>query len=111
MQRHRKAVGSILPNAEVMWGMEPPSIDAVSKTYTTWFNEAWRFAQDRFTKDLQAATQLARCTNPTEALAVEAEFASKMAADYLAEGQKIVELIGELATKISASPQVRRTHH
>src|SRR5207249_3050409 len=118
MPRHSKTVGSILPNAEAMSSTEPPSIDAVTKTYTAWFNqasrlrdEALRFAQDRFTKDLEAATQLARCTNPTEAFAVEAEFASKMAADYLAEGQKIVELMGELATEISSGPKVGRTHH
>ena len=43
--------------------------------------------------------------------ALEAEFASKTAADYLAEGQKMVELIRELAEGVSSSPKAHKTHH
>ena len=43
--------------------------------------------------------------------AVQAEFANKMAADYFAEGQKIVELMGEMAKEISSSPKSDRAHH
>jgi hypothetical protein len=88
--------------------MDPQSIDAVTRSYRTWFDqasrmrdEAVRFAQDRFEKEIEAAVQLARCTNPTDAFTVQAEFATKMAADYLAEGQKIVALMGDMATEIS----------
>ena len=66
--------------------------------------------QERFTKELEAAAQLARCTNPTEMFAVQAEFANKLAADYFAEGQKMAELMGEMAKEIS-SPASDKAHH
>ena len=62
-------------------------------------------------KELEAAVKLAGCTDPTEAFAVQAEFANKMAADYFEEGQKIVELMGEIAKEISSSPKPDRAHH
>jgi hypothetical protein len=118
MQKHSKTARATFPDAQLMWNMDLPSIEAVTKTYTAWFDKAsrlrdevMRFAQDRFTKDLEAATQLARCTNPSEALALEAEVATKIAADYLAEGQRIVELMGELAKEVSAGPKAGRAHH
>src|SRR5437867_2518157 len=99
MQRHSKTVHPTRPNAKAMWNMDPRAIEAASKTYRAWFSQAnrmrdetMRFAQERLTKELEVAVQLARCTNPTEAFAVQAEFANTAAADYLAEGEKIVEL-------------------
>jgi len=118
MQRHIKAVEPTIPNVETMWNMDPQSIEAVTKTYRAWFSQAnrmrdetIRFAQERFSKELEAAAQLARCTDPSEVFAVQAEFANKMAADYFAESQKIVELIGEMAKEISSSPTSGKAHH
>jgi hypothetical protein len=118
MQRHSKAVEPTVPTAESMWNMDPQSIEAMTKTYRAWFSQAnrmrdetMRFAQERFTKELEAAVQLARCTNPTEAFAVQAEFANRMATDYFAESQKMVELMGEMAKQISSSPKSHRAHH
>jgi hypothetical protein len=112
MQRHSKGVEPTLPVAEVMWNMDPQSIEAVTKSYRAWLrqanrmrDEAMRFAQERFTKEIEAAVQLARCTNPSEAFALQAEFANQIAADYFAEGQKIVEIMGEMAKEISSSPK------
>ncbi|HEY3180656.1 MAG TPA: phasin family protein [Casimicrobiaceae bacterium] len=118
MQRHIKGVEGPFPSAETMWNMDPQSFEAVTKTYTAWFNQAnrmrdetIRFVQERFTKEVEAAVKLAGCTNPTEALAVQAEFANRLAADYFEEGQKIVELMGEMAKEISSSPRPGRAHH
>lgn len=118
MQKHSRTADHDPFHAEILWGMGPQSIDAVTKAYGVWFNqankmrdEAVRFAQDRFAKELEAAVQLARCTNPTEAFTVQAEFASKMAADYLAEGQKMVELMGEIAKEAASSPAATTAHH
>jgi hypothetical protein len=118
MQRHSKAVQPHVPNAETMWNMDPQSIETMTKAYRAWVSQAnrmrdetMRFANERFTKELDAAVQLARCTNPNEALAVQAEFANKMAEDYLAEGKKIVELMGEMAKQISPSPKSNKSHH
>jgi hypothetical protein len=118
MQRHIKAVEGPFPNAEAMWNMDPQSFEAVTNTYRAWFNQAnrvrdetIRFVQERFRKELEAAVKLAGCTNPTEAFAVQAEFANKMAADYFEEGQKIVELMGEIAKEIPSSRKSDRAHH
>jgi hypothetical protein len=101
-----------------MWNMDPRSIATVAKAYGTWASQASRmrdetirFAQERFTKELDAAVQLARCTNANEALAVQTEFANKMAEDYLAEGKKLVELMGEIAKELASSPKSSRAHH
>ncbi len=118
MQRHSKAVEPNFSSAEAMWNMDPKSIETVTKAYRAWFSQAnrmrdetMRFAHERFTKELDATVQLARCTNPNEALALQAEFASKMAEDYFAEGKKMVELMGEMAREISSGSKSYRAHH
>jgi hypothetical protein len=55
--------------------------------------------------------RFAHCTNPTEALTLQAEFANKMAADYLAEGQKMVELMGAIAKEATSSPASGNANH
>ena len=118
MQRHSKAVPSPTANPEAKWNLDPQSIDAVAKAYAAWFSQAkrmqdetMRFAQERLKKELAVAVQLTRCTNPNEALAVQAKFANTMAEDYLAEGQRIVEMMGRMAKEISPNPKSNRTHH
>ena len=117
MRRHVKAVELTVPNPEAMWNMDPQAIETVTRTYRAWFNQAsrmhdetMRFAHERFTKELDAAMQLVGCTNPTEAFAVQVEFANNMAADYIAEGQKMVNLMSEIARGISMSPESDRAH-
>jgi hypothetical protein len=46
--------------------------------------------------------------NPADALAVQTEFARKMAEDYFAEGQKLVDLMGEMTKELSSKP---KAHH
>jgi hypothetical protein len=96
------------------------STDLVTKAYTAWLDqankvndEAFRFAHDRLAKDLEAAAHLARCSEPNEALTLQMEFASKMAADYLAEGQKMLELVGQLnmATRLGPGQNTQGRHH
>ena len=96
------------------------SSDLVTKAYSAWLNqankmndEAFRFAHDRLAKDLEAAAHLARCSEPNEALALQMEFASKMAADYLAEGQKMLELVGQLnmAPRLESGQNTRGRQH
>jgi hypothetical protein len=110
MQRHAKDVEPTA--AGMMWNIDPQSIEAVTNTYRAWLSQAnkmqeetMRFVQDRFTKELEAAAQLARCTNPMDALALQAQVAQKRATDYFEEGQKLVELSSEIAKEISSSPK------
>ena len=118
MQRHTKAVEPTPLIAETVWNMNPRSVETVTQTYKAWLDqtnkiqeETIRFAQERFAKDLEAAAQLARCSNPTEAIAVQTEFANTMAADYLLESQKVVEMMGEIAKQISSLPSSHKAHH
>ncbi len=104
MATHGKSTDAIPARDAAIWSMSPSSMDVVTKAYTAWLDqanklndEAFRFAHDRLAKDLAAAAHLVRCSEPNEALALQMEFASKMAADYLAEGQKMLQLVGQLA--------------
>jgi hypothetical protein len=115
MQRPSKAVETPIPDLEAMWNIDPQMIETMSKTYRTWLeqanrmrDEAFRFTQERFTKEMDAAVRLSRCMNPTEALAVQTEFARNMAADYFAEGEKLVGLMGEITKELTPKP---RAHH
>ena len=115
MQRHSKAVEHAVTNPQLVWNLDPKAIEALSETYRTWFDqanrmrdEAIRFTQERFTKEVDAAVQLCRCTNPTEALTVQTEFARTMAADYLAEGKKFVGFMDEMTKELSSSV---KAHH
>ncbi len=117
MQRQKRTVESSSSDTNVVWGMDPQSIDVVTKTYQAWLSqakrmgdEAARFAQDRFEKELEVGARLARCASPTEAFTLQAEFVSKMAADYLAEGQKMAELMGEIVKEVASSPTASPRH-
>ena len=106
MATHRKSTDAVSVHDAAFWTMSRSSTDLVTQAYAAWLdrankvnNEAFRFAHDRLAKDLEAATHLVRCSEPNEALTFQMEFANKMAADYLAEGQKMLELISQLATE------------
>ena len=118
MQRHSKTIEPTPSNVEAMWTIDPQSFDAIAKAYAALFSQAkrmqdetLRFAEERFKKELAVAVQLSHCTNPGEALAVQQKFANKMAEDYFAEGQRIAELMGEMAKQISSGPKPSGAHH
>ena len=80
--------------------------DAMADAYSRWLeqasrvgDEAFRFARDRLIKDFQAATQLADCSDSGEMLSLQAEFASNLAADYVAESRRMLNLIAGSATE------------
>ncbi|HET9045660.1 MAG TPA: phasin family protein, partial [Casimicrobiaceae bacterium] len=82
------------------------SAEDFTKACAAWFDQAnrlqeetLRFAQERLTKELETAGRLARCTNPTDAFNLQIDFAATAAADYLAEGQKMVAMLGETTAK------------
>jgi hypothetical protein len=115
MQRHSKAVQPAPQSLDAMWTIDPQSMETFSRTYRAWFDqanrmrdEAFRFTQARLTKELDAAVRLSRCMTATEALSVQTEFAKDTAADYLAEGQKLVGLMGEMTRELAPKP---KAHH
>ena len=112
MPRHAKVAESAVPAIEAVWNMDPQLL------YRAWMNQATRmrdetvrFAQEQFTKELEAVVRVARCTNPSEAFAVQADYANTVATDCVEEGKKMVELMGEMAMKLSSPPKPRGAHH
>jgi len=110
MATHTKASHATSRDDAVLWSMSPRSLDDMAKTYASWLDgankvssEAFRFAHDRLSKDFEMAAQLMRCSDPSEAFRLQAEFASNLAGDYLTESQKIFEFVTQLATEQSAS--------
>lgn len=110
MATHTKASHATARDDAVLWSMSAHSLDEMAKTYATWLdgaskvsNEAFRFAHDRLSKDLDMAGQLMRCNDPAEAFRLQAEFAKHLAGDYLSESQKIFEWVTQLAMEQSAS--------
>lgn len=106
MATHIKSAQATPAEGAVLWSMSPRSLDEVAKACTTWLdgankvsNEAFRFAHDRITKDLEVAAQLMRCNDPSEAFKLQAEYASELAGDYLTESQKMFEFVSQLATE------------
>ena len=112
MAAHIKSAQATPIEDAALWSMSQQSMDEIAKAYSTWLeraaklsNEAFRFAHYRVTKDLEAAAQLMRCNDPNEALTLQAEFANKLAADYVAESQKMAELVSQLTTEGHMKPR------
>lgn len=66
---------------------------------TRMHTEAMAFWTGRLGKDVAAVTALAQCTNPGDAVEMQARYAREAMADYYAEGQRLMQLAGEVAVK------------
>lgn len=81
-------------------------MDAAVKTYTAWLgdlrrvqDESLRFLNARLSEDCQVIARLAACNNPTEAFALQIEYAGNAASEFMTEGKKMLELCGHLAAQ------------
>jgi hypothetical protein len=81
----------------------PASMGSVTNDYAAWLeqatkvrNKAFGFLQDRFIKDIDEAAQFVGRIDPN-ALALQMEYATKLTADYLAESERLFELMSRLA--------------
>jgi hypothetical protein len=106
MAAHIKSAHATPVEGAATWGMTQHSLDEVAKACAIWLdgankvsNEAFRFAHDRLNKDIEAAAQFMRCSDPGEAFKLQAEFASELAGDYLTESQKMLDWVSQLATE------------
>jgi hypothetical protein len=79
------------------------SMGTAANDYAAWLDQAtrardkaFRCLQDRFIKDVGEAAQFAGCID-SNALARQMEYATKLTADYLAESEKMFELMSMLA--------------
>ena len=83
-----------------MMGMEAPAIDYAEKACRAWLDgaqsmqaEAAEFVSARIGKDMAALSELARCTSPTDALEMQARYASEALSDYVAGSQRMFMLL------------------
>jgi hypothetical protein len=102
-------------NATQTDSVTPLPADPVINAYAWWLdhagefsNEAIRFVNHRLGKDLEAAQQLMKCDDTNEALALQARFAKELAADYLDEGRKMIDLMAQAATPPSSNQRNAR---
>jgi hypothetical protein len=93
------------------------SADPMTNPYIWWLDQAgelssetFRFVNRRLEKDLEAAARLMTCGDASEALAVQARFANDLAADYLDEGRKLLEVMAHAPALRAAHPGNRSTH-
>jgi hypothetical protein len=77
--------------------------DGATYGHKAWLHQAIKareaalhLLQDRFRNDLEAAAQLVGGSRPA-AIESQAEYATKLKADYLAESEKLFDLMSQLA--------------
>ena len=88
----------------MMWGMPGPAFADTEKLYRAWLDGAQRiqgeavaFFNDRVGKDMAMLSDCARCATAAEALEVQARYGTDAFADYVAESQRMFELMGGAA--------------
>ena len=103
MTQRDTSVDSIL-DLGAAWPLASTSFELADRAYQTWLvstqriqNEAFEFLSGRVEKALATARELGSCTNPADYLFVQAKYAESAVADWLAESQKLADLIGEIA--------------
>ena len=71
-------------------GMQAPPLDVAEKACRAWLDgaqslqaEAAEFVNDRAGKDMAALSEWARCKTPTDALEMQARYASEAMSDHM----------------------------
>ncbi len=100
----------------VLWDTSGTSFELAEKAYRAWLtgagriqNETLGFLNGRFEKGLEIARELSNCKTATEYLEVQAKYADSAMSDWLEEGQKMVQLLGEFA-KETTQPLEEAAH-
>jgi hypothetical protein len=95
------------------WALADTSFEFAERAYLAWFSsteriqtEALGFLSGRLEKAVATARELGNCKNPADYFVVQAKYAEEAVADYLAESQKMADLVGEIAQS-SAAPSGR----
>ncbi|HZP67417.1 MAG TPA: phasin family protein [Rudaea sp.] len=99
-----------MPDLGAMSDSAKSAIEAMSKTYMSWFKnanrvqaEAIRFLSDRFAKDLALASRFGACRKPEDFVAVQSEVATELVKDYMEESAKFVALFGDAFKDLQAN--------
>jgi len=87
-----------------LMGVQAPPFDFAEKACRAWLDgaqvmqaEAAEFVNARAGKDMAALTEWTRCKTPTDALEMQARYASEALADYVEGSQRIWKLMAATA--------------
>ena len=87
-----------------LWDMNQQSLGNVETALRAWLEysdraqeHATRFLNGRWAKDTAVLAQLGQCKTPVDALKVQMTYVTAAYADYMNEGQKEVEFLGDVA--------------
>lgn len=88
-------------DVRTLWGMNDEAAGYGENGYRAWLDSATRmhaeaaaFWNGRLGKDVATLTALGQCRNPGDAIEMQMQYARDAMADYYAEGQRLVELLG-----------------
>jgi len=111
MKKQEKEVSKTHNGLGDMSPLTRQSFDAMSSAFSGWMRHANRFQSeaigfinDRFIKDIDMMSRFAMCKKPEELFALQAKLANDLVADYVAEGTKLLELLGEVAKEKTEEP-------
>jgi hypothetical protein len=83
-----------------MLGMQAPPFDFAQKACRAWLDgaqsmqaEASEFVSARAGKDMAALSEWTRCQTPTDALEMQARYASEAMSDYVTGSQRMFKLL------------------
>jgi hypothetical protein len=104
MTKRHEATGDIPMDVRALWGMNNgSSLEFAEKAYRAWLNGAGRiqnetigFLNGRIEKNLAAARELTSCKTATEYFDVQAKYADAAVSDWIAQSQKMAQLLNEL---------------
>lgn len=104
--KHAAEAKTVNPfDVRALWGMDGAGAAYGGDAYRVWFDgvtmmqaEAGAFWTQRLQKDVAALTMLGQCRDPAQAMDAQMRFAREAMADYVAEGERMMQLFRTAAT-------------
>ncbi|MFO1324008.1 MAG: phasin family protein [Burkholderiales bacterium] len=106
-------------DVRALWDVNDGMFDVCGRANRAWLDGIARagaqttaFWNGQFEKGVSALAAMGRCTDPGEALAIEARFAADAMTDCFAEGQRLMQMMADLAQQSGLPGAVpsRTTH-
>jgi len=107
-------------DVRALWDVDNGMFDVCGRANRAWLDGVARagaqsaaFWNGQLEKGVSALAAMGRCTDPGEALAIEARYASDAMTDCFAEGQRMMQLMAEIAQQngLPVGASRRTTHH
>lgn len=107
-------------DVRALWDADNGLLDVCGRANRAWLDGVARagaqtaaFWNGQLEKGVSALAAMGRCTDPGEALAIEARYASDAMTDCFVEGQRLMQLMGEIAQQnvLPAGAPRRSAHH